>query len=309
MNPLKRATPVDFIHPAYLPDLDASPPRPGTGCGRQLALGLAFVGVLAAAVWMLLSFIGSQTQPTVERIELTAVPIEPTSQPVTPTLDAWSLTGTALFFAEASPTLDYCAFMTPSPTPRPTLIYTPDAWQATGTAVFLATNPAQTPTAQPTTPKSWCDLWLTPSPTFTPLALSGLSATAMPTATSTPTARPSPTWVSPPSGGGASNIVQPQPQPPTAEPIIVLPTAQPPTAQPTRLPPTLTATATPSPTSTSTPTPTGAASLYLLYAYCAPHPTFLVTNTGGHPRAGRLGDHRRGGASSRRDMVARDGHG
>jgi hypothetical protein len=46
---------------------------------------------------------------------------------------------------------------------------------------------------------------------------------------------------------------------------------------------TLSPTATPTLTPTITPTATGSAALYVLNAYCAPHPTLIVANVGGVP--------------------------
>src|SRR5690606_1335105 len=103
-----------------------------------------------------------------------------TVQP-TPTLDEWEITGTALYFitqsptitptfsATPSPTMDYCWFLTPTLTPSNTPIpVTPDSWAMTGTHVFLAsTTPTVPITPTQPPPRAWCDI--TPEQTPTPV--------------------------------------------------------------------------------------------------------------------------------------------
>ncbi len=87
--------------------------------------------------------------------------------PPTSTLDNWSLTGTALFFATstATPTAtlppDWCWFLTPSPTLLPTIYVTLDTAQLQATSAAQQTGtPTQTlpPTDAP--PRAWCDSYI-----------------------------------------------------------------------------------------------------------------------------------------------------
>ncbi len=268
---------VDFLPPGYLPDLDADPPQPESlGCGRIIFLGLITSLVLLFGGW----FVVGTLQP---------IPTEPTRrpsltpEPPTQTLDAWSATGTALLFATASPTIDYCWWLTPTATNTPTPIFTPDAWSATGTAIYEATNPPQTATATPYAPRAWCDS--EPSATFTPLSLFQTTQTPTPSATPTSTIKPLPT---------STFVVAPQPQVVIPQPPTNFPTIQPIQATPTRQrktrTPTATLTSTPTatetptgtPTSTEIPTqaPTAIPSLALIFKDCSMTPTFIVQNVG-----------------------------
>ncbi|MCL4251792.1 MAG: hypothetical protein KJ065_26945 [Anaerolineae bacterium] len=274
INPFANDLPIDFAAPGYQVELNRIPPSGGKGCVRLVFLLLLFIGVIAVAAVVVLRIINGQTieepltPPTLmalDQIVATAAPTA-TNTP-TPTLDAWSITGTALIEQTASPTptltptMDYCWFLTPSPTPAPTLLITLDAWQLEGTRVFYETQtptPMLMPTQQP--PRAWCDAQLSATPTFTALPLTAVTMQPLQPATARP---PRPTATN------APNSLFPTSQPPVvggsyptggsgSGPITVINTSEPPppvivviTATPA---PTLTPTRTPSPTNTSTPT-------------------------------------------------------
>lgn len=261
----KSNPPINYMPPDYIPSLNSPLERPsnpnGGGCLKSLIIGLIFLSVIAGLFWYGISFFIPKNYEVTITLAPTLSSFEElywTNTPV-PTLDDWSATGTALLYATASPTLDYCWFLTPTATASPTLIYTPDAWQRTGTAVHLATNPPQTIIPQPTTPRSWCDYQ---TPTFTPLALTfnnSSESTAIPSATTTPSATSTHTAtlvISVGGGGGLPQptafIIQPTSAPATA---VILPTSIPPTKKPKK-------------TKTPTLTPIPAPNFYLIYAGC-----------------------------------------
>jgi hypothetical protein len=189
MNPFKSQTPITFVPPGYQPDLDRLPPKEGAGCGRYLILGGLGVLVICFIISSLATLVSGQQPPTPTEAPtvLTLVPmseIEATDEPTStstsiPTLDSWSLTGTALMLVVASPTLDYCWRLTPSPMPSVTAIpITPDAWALQGTAIALQTGtPTFTPMPTQAPPRAWCD-FATVTPAFTPYPLLPLEATA-----------------------------------------------------------------------------------------------------------------------------------
>lgn len=267
-------TPVTFVPPGYQPDLDRLPPATNQGCGRLVGFVLLGIIVLGAIVLGVYGYISNATAspiPPTRTSELALI-IPPTEAPLTP--DGWAMTGTAVYLATVTPTLDYCWFLTPSPTPSPTSVpLTPDAWGLTGTAVYLQTGtPTATPLPTLAPPRAWCDLQ---TPTLTPLPLGRLGTreavtTTIPTSTLFPTlpptaARPAAQApvAQPDTGSGSSNpVVQ---QPPNivvqTQPVIVVVTATPqptgiPTATPTMPTATLTATASATATVTATQSPT-----------------------------------------------------
>lgn len=205
---------------------------------------------------------------------LSATPIP--TQIATQTLDAWAMTGTALAFAEASPTLDFCWHLTPSPVPSETPIpVTPDAWALQGTQTALSTGtPTNTPYPTQAPPKAWCDFI---TPTFTPFPLPTIDP-LMITPSQTPTVAPTRTQAPPPTATYFPVIQEAQPLPmqqyvppaATQAPVIIIQTSAPirvtvikvVTAIPSSTPlptATSTATATPTHTPTVTETPTATA--------------------------------------------------
>lgn len=287
--------PIHYMSQDYIPTLNSPVRRPaakGGGCFKNLMIALLILGAIAGLIWIGISaFFPSKPMlvptPTENRIVEALI----LTSTVRPTLDSWSATGTALIFATASPTADYCAWLTPTPTHTPTLPYTPDPWQARGTALYEATNPPRTPIPQPTTPRSWCDFQ---TPTFTPLALQRDRTAIAFEPTSSPTPSLTPTMIvtikTIPSGGGGDGGVVIQP---TAPPVIIQPTNPPvvlPTNRPTKKPKkTRTPTATYTPTLTQTPTVTPSATdvptLNVILANCAAgYPTFIVQGFGGLPQ-------------------------
>ena len=193
MNPFRNDPPIIYRAPGYQVDLDRLQPVRGAGCGRVLLLLLAAGSILSLVCGGLYLFVRSQTMPPETEMPLTLAPSRvPVTATLAPVLDSWSLTGTALIYATASPTLDYCYFLTPSPVPTLTpLPVTPDAWALQGTAYALETGtptftPYPLPTQQP--PRAWCDLVLTP--TFTPFALPQSIAEATQEAAPPPTSTP-----------------------------------------------------------------------------------------------------------------------
>lgn len=300
MRLFNRGAPTTILPSGYKPDLDRLPPQPGSGCVRTLMLIVAFFAIVGGIIFAVVSIVNASRQPAI--LELTPVPTRavtqtetvhaaPTSSP-TSTLDNWSLTGTALIFATASatptasPTQDFCGFLTPTATASPTLPYTPDAWMKTGTAVFYLTSTA-TPHLDPTatTPRSWCDV---KTATLTPFPLRG-STTETPGASVLP---PTSTLV-PPSSTPRPQIPPMQPTsaplilPTDAPPVYVPPTLPPPpttasTRRPTRTPTeTATTTMTSSATLTNTPSATDAPNFNIYQADCTPgYPSFGVQNIG-----------------------------
>lgn len=281
MNPFaQRGAPIDFVPPGYNADLDNDPEisAGGRSCFALLgwiALGIA---VLFAVGWFLAAYFSGRSAH-VATPTLAAIEFMPTHTVfLTNTPDQWSATGTAMLYATASATLDYCAWLTPTATHTPTIAYTPDPWSATGTAIYLATNPPTTPIPQPTTPRNWCDFQ---TPTFTPLAFNRpLDDSVSPTAMLLPTTTPEPTETQVNLGGGIVN-----PIPPTQivvlppEPPVVLPTAIPPEPTRTKKPkktrtPTLMPSATFTATWTETPTLTPSATFTATWT-----PTFTATST------------------------------
>jgi hypothetical protein len=279
-----RKTPIDFHGPGWLEDLNRNPPKEATGCGRIIVLCLVGIGVIAAMCGGLVWFIQSRGGKAADPAMLTLVGTPPATVEfhAGAALDDWSLTGTALALATASPTLDYCYFLTPSPTATNTpLPITPDEWAMTGTAFKLATGtPTGTPLPTQAPPRAWCDLQ---TATFTPFPLPQLPAaetTAEPAAplvpvlpTSTPVLTVTATLYpaidtlvqNPPR---QSQPVQPPAAPAQPETILIVQTQvvvvyQTAAPAPTRLvivtatyTPTFTATATYTPTATETPTET-----------------------------------------------------
>jgi hypothetical protein len=268
----------------YDPRLDRRRP-PAMPC---LAIALGVIVLLVALVplgWgvsMALSQRSSAPLPTMALLPSETVALLPSETPTptrtprptsTPSPDSWGLTGTAILFATASPTLDYCWWLTPSATPTATLMFTPDSWQATGTAIYLATYPYATPTQPP--PRELCLDFPTWTPTITPLPLNFglllLTEEITPTVTPLvfPTVLPPATWTPEPAKPQPVNappaapvvkeiIVTSEPIVLTSAPIII--TSPPVVIEPPPVVIVITATpapsATPSDTPTSTPTET-----------------------------------------------------
>ena len=280
-----RKTPITYAPPGYQVDLDRMPPAEGSGC-KRLAMMLLIAALLIGGIcWGVSSFVAAQAAPRETPTPLTLVPLQAATQTPTaiPTLDEWSATGTALFFATAqvTPTIDYCWFLTPSPVPSSTpLPITPDAWALQGTQIALSTGtPTFTPVPTQAPPRAWCDLQ-TPifTPAFTPFPLSTVDP-MMVTVTTTLTAQPTHTPALPATATYFPPIQEVQPTaqqqyippaqsqyvPPAPAPVIIVQTAAPiqitvikvVTAVPSKTPlPTATSTATASATPTSTPTET-----------------------------------------------------
>jgi len=290
---LRREPPIDYIPPGYQVDLDRVVPTGGQGCGRVLVLLLIGVGLLVGMCSAAITLINAGRSPrataTPTLTPVTSVDLmvaaanlpQPTAA-IIPTLDEWSLRGTEIAQATASPTLDFCWWQTPTAIPSATAQpVTPDSWALHGTEIALQTGtPTNTPQPTQAPPRAWCDL-VTPeqTPTFTPypLSLRDIRLTPVltrltPTPTTSPTARPTekPTLfpaiqeVYPTAAEYApvqQAIAQPKPQTvyivqtqvvvQTQVQVIVV------TARPTITPtPTSTATPTETPTSTSTLTET-----------------------------------------------------
>lgn len=295
LNPFANATPITVVPPGYQVDLDRLPPSGSSSIWRVLlllALGIGVVVgfVFAVSWWMSKDAPPAEPTPEFTAEAITLVPTSTTAPTLTasvtatgtpsPTLDSWSLTGTALLFltATATPTEtatpDYCWFLTPSPTPSLTpLPVTPDAWAATGTAVALETGtPTATPTATRQPPRAWCDITATPTrrpwtidPDSTEEVVYGTPPITLPAITppNTWTPQPQPTQI-PPLVINTSAPVPPlvvntdaPPAPPivvpTNPPMIIIITA---TIAPTTLPPEQTEEPTPTETASATPTAT-----------------------------------------------------
>lgn len=263
----RRGTPITELPPGYQIDLDRLPYSPGGCVTSPMLLIVLLLPVLVAmvllAIWGFSSSVGSGAESTAVPSSVldAAWDVQATNTP-----DSWSLTGTALFLATTTATFtptattDFCAFLTPTATATPTLIYTPDAWQLRGTEVWLEEHPpTETPVPQPTTPKSWCDFYLTPSPTRTRI-VGTIIPTAEPTATATPT-RQFADLVDPGNLYTYPTIEAPYHDP---GPIVAPPTPLPlpttlPTVKPTRDKPDRTATNTSTVSPTPTPSPTASA--------------------------------------------------
>lgn len=284
LNPFAQQTPITYVAPEYKPDLDRLPPTGAGGCGRIVLILIvgffAIMTVCGGTIYLL-----SARRASAAPIPLTTLPGDsslPTPGEVsTSTPDAWALTGTALALVEASPTLDFCWHLTPSPTPSVTpLPVTPDAWALEGTAIALSTGtPTNTPEPTQAPPRAWCDFT---TATFTPFPLPSIdqasvtgTATSLPTLTPTATIEPTATYFPPirevqPSQPqyAAPAPVQPQPVQPQPEQVIIVRTSPPvvvtvvkvvtavPTSTPTETP---TSTPTETPTSTPSETPTATA--------------------------------------------------
>jgi hypothetical protein len=252
------------------------PAQPSGGCRGAVITIMLIAVVLCGGGFLIVNHINAINAPAVTPTpQPTFTPTdEPTIAPATatPTLDPWSATGTALVHQTASPTFtptataDYCWFLTPSPTPSPTLNATPDSWQATGTAVyFLTTTPTEyAPPTQPP-PRAWCDYTPEPTPTRFEILSAIETQAAKPTFTLTPTNTPRfvfPTVDSSgPAGSGGTGSLPglPPTAAPPINPPIVLPTLPLPTIAKTKRPtrtPTATITETPTETHTATHTPT-----------------------------------------------------
>lgn len=279
LNPFAQQTPITYVAPEYKPDLDRLPAQGAGGCGRIVLIliaGLiAILAVCGGTIYLVSARRASASPaitPTISSAD-TSLPTADEMPSPTYTLDAWAATGTALALITASPTMDYCWHLTPSPTPSVTpLPVTPDAWAATGTAIALSTGtPTNTPEPTQAPPRAWCDLQ---TATFTPFPLptrdpSQIASTAKATQTNTPTATITPpaTYFPPiqeaQPPAQAPYVPPAQPVQPTAQPVIIVQTSAPVvvtvvkvvTAVPSRTP-TATATATETPTSTPTETPT-----------------------------------------------------
>lgn len=281
-----------IVPPGYQPGLDREPPRPSGGCSGAVVFAIAIVAAMIGGGVLLigrLSASGADSLPTVAAASPVATILSATPAPTdapTATLDGWSLTGTALLYATASPTVDYCWWLTNTPTNTPTLVYTPDAWSATGTAVHLAENPPVEPTSTPDLPHVWCNHIPTATATITPLSLRTREATPTDEPTDEPTARPRN------SGGGSGGAVPTVYIWPTPEPVIVQPTIPippEPTIKPTKKRRKKTKTPTPTmtpviivvtatPTATETPTETATAT-YTETATETPTETATATET------------------------------
>jgi hypothetical protein len=302
-NPFRKAPPISFVPPGYREDLDRIPPSGKTGCFRIAGLSAAALAVVGLAGFIVLSIINANqpaSQNTIQSITQipTSTPPATATNPATATVDSWGATGTALALITASPTLDYCWFLTPSPTPSNTpLPVTPDAWAATGTAIALETGtPTHTPPATQAPPRAWCDYVSQATATLTPLAIprrpgsQAAEATdelteeanpplyleqplrSSPTRTAHPTSTPLPPLIlntsAPPSAGQPPATSLPPIQLNTSVPVVqtivvivtATPVAQNPTATRTASPTnTPSATATHTATTTATNTPSATA--------------------------------------------------
>jgi hypothetical protein len=279
----RRRTPITYVPPGYGVDLDRLPPRALGSCRRTLMLLLAGLVVVLLTFFVVLNLLNTPDDDEQMAVEsITLIPTstrEATYTPtLVPTIDDWGKTGTALLYTTASPTMDYCWFLTPTPTNTPTLAYTLDAWQREGTAIFYQTNtptPITSPTPPP--PRALCD-YVTPTLTPMPLRrgtqtiqwtepLYEVSPTLAPTRTFTPLSpsnTPLPPLVintSPPPAAAPQQPINNPPviSPPVVNTVIVIVTA---ISSPTPIPaevtdePTNTLTPTQTPTLTLTPTET-----------------------------------------------------
>lgn len=208
--------PKTIIPADYQVDLDRLPAQPATGfTGLVMVFGVV-ISMLAGGFMLMTSRAAPAALPT-------AIATETQAATETPTLDSWDMTGTAIANATASPTVDYCFWLTPTNTPLPT-VETVDSWGATGTAVYLATHPHQTATPTPDFPKAWCNN--RPTATLTQERISTQS-----TETPAPTFTSAPTNTATSAGGNGYNPPVPPVPPgytvlPTVD-LIALPTAAP----------------------------------------------------------------------------------
>lgn len=206
--------PRTIIHAEYQIDLDRLPAQPA-GCSGMLIVVMG--AIMAATAGGLLLFTSSNAAaaptPTLAIVEdATPTPTE------SPTLDSWAATGTALALATASPTVDYCFWLTPTQTALPTRAAV-DEWSATGTAIYEATHPYQTATHTPDAPRAWCNNIPTLTPTLTALFI-GTQATDTPAPTNTHT--PVPTNTRQPTSNPDDGYIPPVPPAPPG--FEVLPT-------------------------------------------------------------------------------------
>jgi hypothetical protein len=278
MSIFRNDPPVLIRPPGYQVDLDRLQPVRGASCGRVALMLIAFVAILGVVCGGVFMFIRAQTMPASQNPAL--LTLVATRPPVTAVatnsaaLDAWSLTGTALLYVEASPTLDYCWWQTPTAIPSATPVpVTPDAWALEGTARALETGtPTHTPMPTQQPPRAWCDLQ---TATFTPFPLPArpegtqeVAAAPLPSATPEPTKNPTVTpfpEIKAPAPQPAGNVpvAQSNPEPIVivqTEVVVIVQTAVPAAPQVVIVTathtPTFTATATHTPTATETATET-----------------------------------------------------
>ena len=94
-------TPVTFVPPGYQADLDRLPPRAAGGCMRLLfwlLLLVVMLGGIGAGVWYLTTG-GSASADDLP----TLMPDATATATITPTVDDWSATGTAIYLATLTP--------------------------------------------------------------------------------------------------------------------------------------------------------------------------------------------------------------
>lgn len=199
---LRREPPIDYIPPGYQVDLDRVVPTSGQGCGRVLVLLLVGVFLLVMMCGAVITMVNAGRSPRATPTSLPESPTDiamavetsltPTAIPAT--LDEWSLRGTEIAQATASPTVDFCWWQTPSATPSLTPVpVTPDEWALHGTEIALQTGtPTNTPAPTQAPPRAWCDLITPATATFTPFPLLSPTPNGSETATQTPTETPQP---------------------------------------------------------------------------------------------------------------------
>ena len=244
MNLLGNKTPVTWVAPGEIPELNRMPPGAQRGSTMRLLLMLGAALLLVAGIVYGVYTLwkgGDRNANTVSATTLTLVPTRTIAPSATPTStpDAWGRTGTALVLDALNPTatptttMDYCWFLTPTATATNTALYTPDAWGATGTAVWFLTNTPtpsdQTPTSAP--PRAWCNDIYTPTLTPFPLRRARTATSESTEEVVFPTMRPPDT---PTSTSTILPIIINTP-PPQAQPPVVPPVQ--PQAQPTSQPP------------------------------------------------------------------------
>lgn len=225
--------PRTIIHAEYQIDLDRLPAQPA-GCSGMLIVVMGAIMAAIAGGLLLFTSSNAAAAPT------PTLAIE-TETPTESTLDGWAATGTALGLATASPTIDYCFWLTPTNTPLPTA-ESVDEWSATGTAIYEATHPYQTATHTPDAPRAWCNNVPTFTATLTALKI-GTQATDTPVPTNTHT--PVPTNTRQPTSNPGGGYIPPVPPAPPGFEVL-------PTVDLVDLPPVPTVPATPSPTPTAT---------------------------------------------------------
>jgi hypothetical protein len=225
-----------------------------------MVTGVIFIVVAVAAA---LSFLVSSGTISPASNTPTNTPQPEQHATDTPEIDEWSATGTALYLQTVPATIDYCFWLTPTPTFTPTLPYTPDAWQATGTAIYEATFPPILPTNTPDVPRAWCNNIPSPTPTLTPLSLGMVAEPTKAAATNKPPPTRAIVNNNPP--GLVGNNAGWHSAPPALAPAVV-------------------ENVIPLPTSSDKQQPTKtheAAIIAVTSAYCVYYPEFLVSNTGG----------------------------